>query len=65
MIVTKKLSGRIRWFVSISRKFRGFKFELMFDNPFAIRNQVVVFEMVLLYVTAWLVVYEKEKLEAN
>lgn len=65
MKVIKNLSGHVRWFVSIGRKFRGLKFELMFDNPFFVRKQVVVFEIVLLYVTAWLVVYGKDKLEAN
>lgn len=56
-----KLSGRVRWFVGIGKTFRGFKVELMFDNPFAVRRQLIVFEIVLLYITVWLVVYEKEK----
>ncbi len=61
MKAISKLSGRIRWFVGVGKRFRGFKLELMFDNPFALRRQLVVFEIVLLYITAWLVVLEKEK----
>lgn len=61
MRVIKKFSGRVRWFVGIGKKFRGFKIELMFDNPFAIRKELFVFEIVLLYITIWMVVYEKDK----
>lgn len=61
MRVIKKFSGRIRWFVGVGKKFRGFKIELMFDNPFAIRRELFVFEIVLLYITIWMVVYEKDK----
>lgn len=62
MKAIKKLSGRVKWYVGVGRKFRGLKLELMFDNPYAVRRAVVAFEVVLLYITAWLVVYEKEKL---
>ena len=62
MKVISKLSGRVRWFVSVGRKFRGFKIELMFDNPYAIIRQLVIIEIVLFYVTAWLVIYEKESM---
>ena len=62
MKVIKKLSGRVKWFVGVGRKFRGLKLELMFDNPYMVRREVLIFEVVLLYITAWLVVYEKEKL---
>ena len=61
MGVIKKFSGRVRWFVGIGKKFRSFKIELMFDNPFAIRRELFVFEIVLLYITIWMVVYEKDK----
>lgn len=61
MRVIKKFSGRIRWFIGIGKKFRGFKIELMFDNPFAIRRELFVFEIVLLYITIWMMVYEKDK----
>lgn len=61
MRVIKKFSGRVRWFIGIGKKFRGFKIELMFDNPFAIRRELFVFEIVLLYITIWMMVYEKDK----
>nr|DAX77407.1 MAG TPA: hypothetical protein [Caudoviricetes sp.] len=51
MGVIKKFSGRVRWFVGIGKKFRSFKIELMFDNPFAIRKELFIFEIVLLYIT--------------
>lgn len=60
MKVISKLSGRVRWFIGFGKKFRGFKIELLFDAPFAVRKQLFVFEVVLLYITAWIVVYEKE-----
>ena len=61
MRVIKKVSCRVRWFIGIGKKFRGFKIELMFDNPFAIRRELFVFEIVLLYITIWMMVYEKDK----
>ena len=61
MRVIKKFSGRVRWFIGIGKKFRGFKIELMFDNPFAIRRELFGFEIVLLYITIWMMVYEKDK----
>lgn len=61
----KKLTGQIRYFVYIGKVFRGIKFELMFDNPFAERRQLVVFEVVLIYLTVWLIVYEREEKSRN
>lgn len=60
MKVINNLSGRVRWFIGIGRNFRGFKIEFMFDTPFAVRRQLFVFEVVLFYITAWVVVYEKK-----